>query len=144
MSKHELKPTTTAARAEMQRRCDWATPAPWEVGEHGDWHCLIETGYDAVPLTLEDYRLAALARTVMPRLLADVERLEKQVEVGRQAAKMLRNVEHVGDIRVNPPPGDYSRCPYCGDRGPSHGKKCLLVATLDICREAGLLKEGAA
>ncbi len=72
------KQTPAGERAELQRLCDAATPQPWWVGEHNDWHCLIETGYEAVPLSREDYRFAALARNAMPRLLADVKRLEKQ------------------------------------------------------------------
>lgn len=68
--------------AKIKAACDTATPGPWIVGErdsHPGHYMLLRSGGDEI--TFCDYDYAGLARTWLPRLLADRERLQCEVEL---------------------------------------------------------------
>lgn len=67
---------------EIKRRCEKATPGPWHDRAGNRIVCQYpETGeLDSIPATVADSHFIAHARTDIPALVAEVERLRKENE----------------------------------------------------------------
>lgn len=102
----KLRRMTKKECEELKQLCNIATAPPWSVKEKkqaAELHLYTPDGLlfylhytDAKDFSVSkeayfaNVRLIATAREALPRLLADVERLRKQVEAGRQAASAIR------------------------------------------------------
>jgi hypothetical protein len=72
------KPITTDELADMKRRADGATEGPWQVADTTDGAYILDDGDLIITANCErdnDAEFIASARTDMPRLIAEVERL---------------------------------------------------------------------
>lgn len=93
------EPLTDVDLAAIRERCDAAAPGPWELVA-ADW---------TITPHRADYVFIAAARTDVPRLLAEVERLQSEVtrwrgllreaadEIDRQR-EILERIRQVGTI----------------------------------------------
>ena len=135
--------------AEIRERCDKATPGPWSVDEEsGDvwvpsiWRSVAIIEDLDLPLVnpAADRAFIAAARTDMPDLLDEVERLRALVPDLNAAlvAKQQEGDRLAGDyvaIRAeNQSLRDHhyslDACPECGRLPPDHALDCALDAAL--------------
>lgn len=94
---------TTKVLQEIKARADAATPGPWECETHhtrwGDVHEVLISGSN--PSTVSDCYFIAQARTDIPALVAEVERLQSESEKWRNAyIKMKEDWKHDCDLLV--------------------------------------------
>ena len=106
------KPTTAAERERWRELCEKATPGPWELWTSNSWRRFGSTDGNCCrvcePIVQEhdghpdlhfpnggengpDARLIAESRTALPRLLADVERLEKIREAAERYVSLAES-----------------------------------------------------
>lgn len=90
--------TTPEKRAELRRLADAATPGPWEAESYDTdgWRGVIwgDTGAEGAPrlgadMPLADAKFCAAARTAVPALLDEVERLEAALRIAEYDAHVI-------------------------------------------------------
>lgn len=88
-----IVPMTDQDLRELQARCDAASPGPWKAWVEGRDHTsgssFVQTGAEDIEMsgaTTADFEFIAHARQDVPRLLAEVQRLQAVIK-GREETK---------------------------------------------------------
>lgn len=108
------EPMAADELAAIKARCDAATPGPWVAAE-----CAINAGpatigclwdkceedYDNAPANAD---FCAAARTDIPRLVAEVERLQRELAAAKEAVECVAMIQQSNGMMITKGGGTFS------------------------------------